>query len=408
MFTAVERIPAEELASRHDRCRTHLQSLCPDAGGLLVFSRLNLYYFTGTLGNGVFWLPVEGEPVLLLRKGLERAELESAVSRILPFRSYADLPGLLADAGSPLSEKVAVETNGITWSLGMLLASKLPGCEFVPGEKSIVLTRNIKSPWELNKLTLAGERHGKGLRELLPQRIRAGMTEREVGLIATEIFCDMGHCNYLRMSALGEDMLFGNLAAGDSGNYPTGFDGPVGMRGVHPSLPFMGNAGKVWQEDEHLTVDCGFCLEGYHTDKTHIYWPGASRTLPADIAAAHDFCEEVQAWLVERLKPGAVPSELYAGCLAMADKAGFSQGFMGLGGNKVRFVGHGIGLCIDEYPALAKGFDQPLEENMVLALEPKMGVPGKGMVGVENTFQVTEGGGVCISGPGYSLTCLGE
>ena len=391
MFTAVERIPAQELAPRHDRCRAHLRTVCPDVGGLLVFSRLNIYYFTGTFGNGLFWLPLEGEPVLLLRKGVERAELESAVSRILPFRSFSDLPGLLADAGSPLSGKVAVEATGITWSLGMLLARKLPGFDLVPGEKAITLARNIKTPWELNKLALAGERHGRGLRELLPGRIEPGMTEREVGLITTEIFSALGHCGYLRMSALGEDMYFGNLAAGDSGIYPTGFDGPVGMRGVHPSLPFMGNAGKVWRGDEHITVDCGFCLEGYHTDKTHIYWPGSSLTLPAELAAAHDFCEEVQAWLAERLRPGEIPSELYAGCLEMADKAGFSEGFMGLGGNKVRFVGHGIGLCIDEYPALAKGFDQPLEENMVLALEPKMGVPGKGMVGVENTFQVTGG-----------------
>ena len=71
---------------------------------------------------------------------------------------------------------------------------------------------------------------------------------------------------------------------------------------------------------------------------------------------------------------------------------------MGLGRNKVSFVGHGIGLAIDEYPAVAKGFDLPLEEGAVLAIEPKIGLPGVGMVGVENTFLVTPQGGKSLTG----------
>ena len=71
------------------------------------------------------------------------------------------------------------------------------------------------------------------------------------------------------------------------------------------------------------------------------------------------------------------------------------------------FVGHGIGLAIDEYPVLAKGFDLPLEEDMVLAVEPKIGLPGVGMVGVENTFVVTAGGGRCLTGDRYGIICIG-
>ena len=79
---------------------------------------------------------------------------------------------------------------------------------------------------------------------------------------------------------------------------------------------------------------------------------------------------------------------------------------MALGGNKVRFLGHGIGLAIDEWPALAKGFEAPLEQGMVLALEPKIGLPGLGMVGVENTFEVTPDGGRCLTGSDYSMVCV--
>jgi len=79
---------------------------------------------------------------------------------------------------------------------------------------------------------------------------------------------------------------------------------------------------------------------------------------------------------------------------------------MGLGGNKVSFIGHGIGLVIDSWPVLAKGFDEPFEAGMTMAVEPKTGIEGVGMVGVENTFEVTESGGVCLTGGDYGIVCV--
>ena len=78
---------------------------------------------------------------------------------------------------------------------------------------------------------------------------------------------------------------------------------------------------------------------------------------------------------------------------------------MGYGKRQVKFLGHGIGLTVDEYPVLAKGFKEPLKENMVFAVEPKKGIEGIGMVGIENTFVVTPEGGRCITGssPGLIL-----
>jgi len=71
---------------------------------------------------------------------------------------------------------------------------------------------------------------------------------------------------------------------------------------------------------------------------------------------------------------------------------------MGFGKRKVKFLGHGIGLQVDEMPVIAEGFNEPLKEGMVLALEPKKGIENVGMVGIENTFIVTGQGGKCITG----------
>ncbi|TFH43626.1 MAG: aminopeptidase P family protein, partial [ANME-2 cluster archaeon] len=62
-------IPAQELSLRRERCKNLLHQYIPHVQGLLVFSRLNIYYFTGSFANGVFWLPLSGEPVLFCRRG---------------------------------------------------------------------------------------------------------------------------------------------------------------------------------------------------------------------------------------------------------------------------------------------------------------------------------------------------
>ncbi|MBI4807095.1 MAG: aminopeptidase P family protein [Desulfovibrio sp.] len=407
MFEAIEVMPAEEIARRHQACRAVLAKTAPEAGGLAVFSRLAIYYLTGTFGNGMLWLPMEGEPVLLIRKGIERAMMESPLSRVVAFRSYGDVPGICAEAGSPLTPVVAAEMNGLSWSLSGLLLSKLKDVRFVPGDMALSKCQAVKTEWELAKIRLCGQRHAKAMVELLPARLKPGMTEREVSHTIWDIFFELGHTGIMRMGSHGEEIFLGHVSAGDSGNYPSVFNGPLGLRGEHPATPFMGYAGQVWRAGEPLSVDCGFALEGYVTDKTQIFWAASGPAISDEVASAHSFCMDVQSFVAENLKPGAIPSELYAHCREWAVKQGFAEGFMGLGGNKVPFLGHGIGLVVDAWPVLAKGFDEPFEAGMVMAVEPKMGIAGVGMVGVENTFEVTPSGGVCLTGDSFGILSVG-
>ena len=397
MFEALERLPLKEHRTRVAACVDQLSAQVPDCSGLLVFSRMNIYYLTGTWGNGALWIPRDGEPLLMCRKGLERAELESPVRSIVPFRSNSEISGLAHDHGAALGDVVAVEMNGLPWGMGRKLEQVLAGIDLVPGDGAIARARAVKSEWELAKLRLTGARHHECLTELLPERIYPGMTEREIALKVWEVFFSRGHQGMLRMQAPGEEAFLGHVSAGDSGIYPSVFNGPLGLRGQHPAMLHMGSAGKVWKKDEVLMLDCGFCLEGYHTDKTQAYW-SSSADIPAVALDAQKVCLEIQACLAEGLRPGAVPSELYGIGMDMAEQAGFSGGFMGMGSNQVRFIGHGIGLAVDETPVIAGRYDEPLQTGMVMALEPKISIPGIGMVGTENTFEITEQGGRSLTG----------
>lgn len=410
ILPVIEKIPAEELALRHARCRDILNRLMPEASGMLVFSRVQLYYLTGTLANGIFWLPKEGKPVLMARHGIERCRLESAIEEIHPFRSFSDIESIVSNAGSPLlpaeAADVAVDFAGLTWQLGDLLRKKLPHLSFIPCDRVLTAARSVKTEWELKKLRLSGARHHKALYHDLPRKLHIGMTERDVAHRSWEIFFAKGHCGMLRMNTFGEDIFLGHIAAGASGNYPSHFNGPLGLMGEHPATPFMGYSGKVWRNKSPLTVDIGFALEGYHTDKTQVYWAGPRNSIPDIVRNAHDTCIEIQQTLTGELQIGSTPSLLYKKALSMAERAGFEDGFMGLGNNKVKFVGHGIGLGIDEHPVIATGFDAPFEKGNVIALEPKIGIPSIGMVGVENTFEITDGASVCLTGDSYEMICI--
>ncbi|MDR0466581.1 MAG: aminopeptidase P family N-terminal domain-containing protein, partial [Deltaproteobacteria bacterium] len=234
MFTAGELLPDEERLARQARCRKLLAERIPEAGGIMLFSRLNIYYLTGVFANGLFWLPVEGNALLLVRKGLERCRLESPKTNATLFRSYSDIAGLCEKAASPLSPVAAAEMSGLPWSLSTTLQARLPGVRFVSDEQIMLSLRSVKSQWELAKMRICGERHHKCLYEILPSKLRPGMNEREIAHLAWRVFFEQGHCGVLRMGANGEETFLGHVAVGENGNYPSHYNGPLGVKGEHP------------------------------------------------------------------------------------------------------------------------------------------------------------------------------
>jgi Xaa-Pro aminopeptidase len=157
----------------------------------------------------------------------------------------------------------------------------------------------------------------------------------------------------------------------------------------------MGSRNRKLRKGDLVFVDTGCGVEGYHTDKTITYMFGAS--LPEEVINIHLQCVDIQNKIAAMLKPGAIPSVIYNDILNELSPV-FLENFMGFGTRKVKFLGHGIGLTIDELPVIANGFDEPMQEGMVFALEPKKGIPNIGMVGIENTFIVTSQGGRNITG----------
>jgi Xaa-Pro aminopeptidase len=247
--------PAKEINSRLITYRELLQKFLPQVEGSLIFSRLNIFYFTGAYANGVLWLPIEGDPILFCRRGTERARIETPIDNVVQFASYRDIQKAFHEFGLVVPGNIAAEMSGIPWSLSNALVKYLPNVTFAPSDKLIAMARAKKSDWELQILREAGEKHNKCLTQLLPPFLHEGINELQISHKISEIFFSEGHHGVIRMEAFGEEAFLGHIAVGDSANYPSYFNGPVSLRGVHPATPFMGAEEIQWKSGCPLTID---------------------------------------------------------------------------------------------------------------------------------------------------------
>ena len=388
--------PITELQDRMDCFRTKMDASCPDWEIAVIFSKINLFYFTGTMQEGMLIIPRGNEAVFWVRRSYERALDESLFPQIRPMESFRDAAGSM----EKLPGTVYLETEVVPLALYQRFQKYFPFAGFKPVDTQIAAIRAVKSSYELSLMEQAGKVHRRVLEQRVPEILREGMSEAELGTELFSIMIEEGHHGLSRFGMFDTEMILGNVCFGESSVYPTYFNGPGGNYGMSPAVPLLGSRERRLKQGDLVFIDVGCGVDGYHTDKTMTYMFG--KALPEEAIAIHRKCVDIQNEIAEMLKPGEIPANIYNAVMSSLD-AEFLKNFLGFGSRKVKFLGHGGGLLIDELPVIAEGFTEPLQEGMAFALEPKKGIEGIGMVGVENTFLVTPEGGRCITGDSPGL-----
>lgn len=379
-------VPVTEINHRISELQQRLAEQGLD--GALILDALHMYYYTGTRQQGIVVVPVEGEPLFLVRRSLERARFESPLKKIEPLAGFSRLQALLQGHGVALNTLGMAQTI-LSVAVYNTLVKALPQTQFTDISGLLTQIRSVKSEYEVACLRRAGAFH-KQVYDAIPAMIHEGMSEWELGSEIQKMMMHLGYTGITRFSVAGMELFMGVVSSGESGNYPTASIGPGGGLGLSSAFPFVGGKKQITR-NEPIFIDTGFGYQGYFTDKTRIFSLG---TLPEQALAAHAVCLEIQEEVRRRLVPGAIPAQIYQDITqSFVKERNFGQHFMGFGSNHVPFLGHGIGLAIDECPVIAAKVREPLEANMVIALEPKKGLEGIGLVGIENTFLVTEQGG---------------
>ncbi len=389
-----------ELNERLARFRALMTQTDPGWDTAILLSKVNQYYFTGTMQDGMVVIRKgEGSLACFVRRSYERARDESPLASVFEMGSYRDAAAALGRACG----NTYLETEVVTVGMLERLRRHFELGEVHSLDRVVQRVRAVKSPYELDWMRRSGAAHQALLEQTVPALLREGVSEADFMAELFEKMVKGGYQGVSRFSMFQTEMVAGQVGFGENSLYPTSFDGPGGAKGMSAAVPLLGSRERRLRRGDLVFVDIGFGMNGYHSDKTQVYQFGGR---PSDeTLAAHRKCREIQSRAADLLRPGAVPEAIYQTVMSELSE-GFRQNFMGFGARRVSFLGHGIGLYLDEMPVIAEGFREPLLEHMTIALEPKKGMAGVGTVGVEDTYVVTPDGGECITGGGRDIILL--
>lgn len=378
--------PSTELEYRCKR----LQDLMAGQGldAVLIVQNADLFYFTGTTQSGCLYVPAQGQPIYMARKEFSRARMESGLKEIVPFGSMRDIPGILSQYGYPEPKRIGMELDVLPVNFFERYKKVYPNAEYLDATPLIRQVRMIKSHYEIHLMKDAADQVHR-VWQRAGEIIRVGATDLEIAAELEYTARKDGHQGLVRMRGFNSELFYAQIFSGADSAVPSYSDTPLGGLGLNTSFG-QGAGLKRIEANEPILVDFGGCSDGYLVDQTRVFAIGG---ISDRLRKGYDDMLTVQRRMTELAVPGAIWGEVYDQCLTLAVDMGYADSFMGTKGSQVSFIGHGLGVELDEYPFIARGFnDRVLEVGMVFAFEPKLVFPGEGAVGVENTFYLSHDG----------------
>lgn len=382
-------VPADELSARLDRLRHTMTQRDPAWSMMILDNKIDLYYFTGTMQEGALVITPD-KASLFVRRSYDCARQESLFDDICPLGSFRGI----AEAFPKIPETVYVASRTMTLQKLAMLNKYLP---FTPKSADNVLAelRTVKSEYELDCMRQSGRLHQQVIEEIAPALLRPGVSEARLCSEVCTAMLDRGAMGISRFNQPAAEDVLGVASFSENSLRAAALDSPSGTVGTCIAMKSIGSSERRLHEGDVVLLDIPCGMHGYHTDKSITFYYGELNRHPQGdlIRAAREQCVFLENEVAAMMKPGAVPAEIYEKLLACVDPA-FRTGFM----NACKFIGHSIGLTMDETPVLAKGFTAPLAAGMTLAVEPKIALDGIGLIGCENTYEIMS------QGPARSLT----
>ena len=371
--------PKSEIDARVKR----LQSFMGDLTGVILFESIDLGYFSGTAQEGLIYVPRDAPPVLMIHKSLERAREESP----LEVRPRKSLKSLKADLSLPDDASIGLELDVLPCNNYAKLQRALgKGTSFIDISEKIKHIRSVKSDFEIHLIREAARILDAGISSV-PDHLREGMREIDLAADVERAMRVLGHQGKVAFRRFNQALPMGHLMAGDNAAIPSFVSSPTGGRGMSLFFP-QGPGFRKIKRNEPVLVDFAGSYNGYIADETRIFSLGK---LSKDLEEAYNAALQIEETIAKELVSGKTGREIFEICEAEGTRLGYQDFLGGPPGGKAGFVGHGVGLEIDEYPVLGP-VDHPIMENMTIAVEPKMIYPGRGVVGIEDTFLTGRGG----------------
>ena len=349
--------------------------------GCLLSVDVNLYYMTGKVFNGYYYLPAEGRPYWFVKRPNNLSG-----EQIVPVRKPEQIAEFFLSEGIPLPRKLLLETDEMPYNECVRLQTlfQMP----VIGNATTMMrrVRMIKTPWEIAQLRFSAQQHAKAY-AMIPSCFRPGMTDIDFQIEIERQMRLHGSIGIFHAFGMNMNIFMGSVLTGANAGAASPYDFALGGNGQTPLSP-VGANGTLLKEGMAVMVDMAGNFTPYMTDMTRVFSIGK---LPEMAYRAHQTSLAIQEEVMQVACPGYPCAEVYHRAMAIVEKEGLTDYYMGIG-QQAKFVGHGIGLQINEPPVFTPRSEEVLLPDMAFALEPKFVIPDAGAVGIENSFLVTETG----------------
>ncbi|MDE6311314.1 MAG: Xaa-Pro peptidase family protein [Muribaculaceae bacterium] len=368
------------------------------AEAMLVSDNANVYYLCGRVFAGYVYVPADPalKPLYFVRRPNHLAG-----EQVVMIRKPEEIPAKLHERGLDVPSSLALELGALSYSAAQRLMKVFTGSQFTDATPVLRHARSVKTEFEIEKLKASGRKQTM-IYNRIPKLYREGMTDVELQIEIERALRLEGCLGQFRVSGDDMELFMGNVLTGDNADNPSPYDFAMGGAGLDPSIP-VGANGTMIQPGKPVMVDVNGNFTGYMTDMTRCYCAGR----PDDKAVRANECSRrICAELADMGRPGAEAKSLYERARAIAAEEGLEANFMGFHSH-AGFVGHGVGIEVNELPVIAPRSRDLLEAGNVIALEPKFVLPGIGAVGIENTYVVRPDGPMeCITGAREEITDL--
>lgn len=395
------KVPGAELINRLKKFTTFMDMADDTWRYIFIFNPVNIYYFTGTMQDGILFIQRDEEPVYFVKRSVERAAEEIRYCKVMAYKELQDIKNELA---LNVFFPAFVDKSFVTIKLLEEFNSQFEFGKIYSCDTALNMCRSVKSKYELDILKEAGAIHADIMTNIVPELLTEDISERDAALLIFNEFMKNGHQGIVRFERAGMEFQTVNVAFGESSLNIYKYDIPAGITGLYAASPFFGSSKITLKQNDLITIPSVFGVNGYHSICTYCY---AFNSLIDYIRRQHEHCKTLKDLAVLILKSGAKASDIYTEIMDNIHPE--IQGtFMGLGDSTLTHLGRGTGLAVDEFPIISKNNDKPLVENMVINLGFFSSLEGYGVTGMQHTYIVTAEGGVSINGQADDVIVAGK
>lgn len=349
---------------------------------ILVSSNANIYYLSGRFFRGYIYINVEGKTYYFVI----RPDVFATEDDVVAIRKPEQIPDMLAERGVAIPESVGLELDDLTVSDYSRLSKAMGVADGPNCSQMLRNARMVKTPYEIRLMKEDGGHQAAAYRRI-PRLFKKDMTDLELQVEIERVLRLEGSLGMVRTSGNLMEINMGSVINGENADNPTPYDFAMGGAGQSDSLP-VGADGEIMKSGTAVMIDMNGNFNGYQTDMTRTWRIGEVAELAQK---AHDCSIAILRELERSALPGVEVCEMYRRAMEIVEGEGLSKYFMGHR-QQVAFIGHGVGIQLNEQPPITPKNKVRLQENMTLAIEPKFVIPGVGAVGVENTYVVRPDG----------------